>query len=164
MSLTPPTLTQTILWCAFIVSFLISVFINIILKAHIRFLNQRRLTSGLPWWLSSKESSCTAVTSLGQEYPLEKEMVTTLVFLSGKSNGRRAWWAIVYGVTKSQTWLCNLTRIRRLLFMTNNRQLVSLYYQKWGLAVCFPEANKETRLVERMLSSGGRRRWRQKSV
>ena len=51
----------------------LSVFINIILKAHIRFLNQRRLTSGLPWWLSSKESSCTAVTSLGQEYPLEKE-------------------------------------------------------------------------------------------
>ena len=48
--------------------------------------------------------------------------------------------------------------------MTNNRQLVSLYYQKWSLAVCFPKANKEAKLVERMLSSGGRGRGRQKSV
>ena len=33
--------------------------------------------------------------------------------------------------------------------MTNNRQLVSLYYQKWSLAVCFPKANKEAKLVEK---------------
>ena len=58
---------------------------------------------GLPQWLSSKESSCIAVRSLGQEYPLEKEMVTTPVFLPRKSNGQRAWWATVYGVAKSQT-------------------------------------------------------------
>ena len=34
----------------------------------------------LPWWLSSKESTCqcrgTQVCPLGQEDPLEKEMVT----------------------------------------------------------------------------------------
>ena len=31
---------------------------------------------GLPWWLSSKESTCTQVRSLGWEDPLEKEMAT----------------------------------------------------------------------------------------
>ena len=33
----------------------------------------------------------------------------TPVLLPGKSHGRRAWWAVVHGVTKSRTWLSNFT-------------------------------------------------------
>ena len=39
------------------------------------------------------------ILSLGQEDPLEKEMVTTPVFLPGKSHGQRNL-VIVHGVTK----------------------------------------------------------------
>ena len=45
-------------------------------------------------------------------HALEKEMATHFqcspVFLPGKSQGRGAWWAVVYGVAQSQT------RLRRL--------------------------------------------------
>jgi len=33
----------------------------------------------------------------------------TPVFLPGESQGRGAWWAVVYGVTQSQTWLKRLS-------------------------------------------------------
>ena len=52
------------------------------------------------------------VQFLGQEDPLEKETATHSRM--GMKNpclknpmGRGAWWAIVHGVTKSQTWLSN---------------------------------------------------------
>ena len=42
----------------------------------------------------------TQVQSLGWEDPLEKEMAPTVIFLPGKSYGRRAWWATVHGVIR----------------------------------------------------------------
>ena len=48
---------------------------------------------GLPWWLNGKESNCNAETwiwSLGQKYPLEKEMATNSVFFPGKFHLQRS--------------------------------------------------------------------------
>ena len=42
---------------------------------------------------------------LGWEDPLEKEMMTTPVFLPGKFHGQRSWWAAGHEVTKSQAKL-----------------------------------------------------------
>ena len=48
----------------------------------------------------------TEVQSLGQEDPLERGMANqSSLFLPGEFHSRRAWWAIVHGVTKSQTQL-----------------------------------------------------------
>ena len=41
--------------------------------------------------------------SLDQEDALEKEMATTPVFLPEKSQGKRAWQALIHGVAKSWT-------------------------------------------------------------
>ena len=51
----------------------------------------------------------TQAQSLGWEDPLEKEMAPTVIFLPGKSYGRRAWWTTVHGVEKSQTRLSDFT-------------------------------------------------------
>ena len=45
----------------------------------------------------------TQVQSLGGEDPLEKEMVSTPVFLPGEVHGQRSWWATVHGVAESDT-------------------------------------------------------------
>ena len=45
----------------------------------------------------------TQVQSLGWENPLKKGMVTSRVFLPGKSMDRRVCWAIVHGFTESDT-------------------------------------------------------------
>ena len=48
----------------------------------------------------------TQVLSLGQEDPVEKERATLLkCFCQENSMNREAWRAVVYGVTKNQTWL-----------------------------------------------------------
>ena len=59
----------------------------------------------------------TGVQSLGQEDPLEKEMAThsLQVFLPENPMDRGVWWAIVHGVTKSQTQLEPLSRHRSKL-------------------------------------------------
>ena len=44
----------------------------------------------LPRWLSGKESTYQARSTLGQEDPLEKEMATTPAFLPGKYHGQRS--------------------------------------------------------------------------
>ena len=53
--------------------------------------------SGLPWWLSGRESAHNAGDTagnvgsiLGWEDPLEKEMATTPVFLPGESHRQRS--------------------------------------------------------------------------
>ena len=46
------------------------------------------------------------VQSLGQEDPLEQGMATHSKILLENSMDRGFWWAIVHGVTESQTWLC----------------------------------------------------------
>ena len=48
----------------------------------------------------------TQVLSLGQKYPLEKEMETHSNILAWD---RGAWWATVHGVTKSRTWFSETT-------------------------------------------------------
>ena len=60
--------------------------------------------SGLPWWLSGKESSCQCrrqFPSLGGDNPLEKEMAAHCSVLAWDNPmDRRAWQAAVHGVTK----------------------------------------------------------------
>ena len=50
-------------------------------------------TSGLPWWLSSKEPACQrqemSVPSLGQEDPLKRKWQPAPVLLPGKSHGQK---------------------------------------------------------------------------
>ena len=50
----------------------------------------------------------TWVQSQGQEDPMEEEMATHSSILENPMD-RGAWWAIVYGVTKSQAQLSNWT-------------------------------------------------------
>ena len=66
----------------------------------------------LPPWLSGKESTCNGGDAGERGFdlcvgkiPWRRAWQTTPVFLPGKSHNRGAWWATVYGVTKSQTQL-----------------------------------------------------------
>ena len=49
----------------------------------------------------------TWVQSLGQEDPWRRKWQPTPVFLLENTMDRKVWWAIVHGVTKSQTQLSN---------------------------------------------------------
>ena len=46
--------------------------------------------SGLPWWLSSKESACNAGDAGDEEDPLEEGMATHSSKLPGESHGQRS--------------------------------------------------------------------------
>ena len=65
------------------------------------------LCMGLPWWLSSKEYTCSArdagdaVRSLGQENPLEEDMVTHSSILAWRIPWTEE--PTVHGVATSQT-------------------------------------------------------------
>ena len=80
---------------------------------QLRFLSM--LPIGHPWWLSGKESACSArdtetqVLSLDGEDPLEKEIATHSYHHLGKPMDREVWWATVLGVAKSWTWLSDWT-------------------------------------------------------
>ena len=70
------------------------------------------IMTGVSWWLSDKESACTAgdigdmgsIPVLGRSpggghgNPLQYSCLENLM-------DRGAWWATVHGVAKSQTWL-----------------------------------------------------------
>ena len=59
--------------------------------------------SGLPWWLSGKESACNAgdmIQSLGQEDPLEEGVATESSVLVWESYGQRSLAAAVQEVTR----------------------------------------------------------------
>ena len=58
-----------------------------------------------------QEMQETGVWPLGQEDPLEKEMATHSSILPGKFHDKGAWWAIVYRITKNQTWLSEWAHI-----------------------------------------------------
>ena len=66
---------------------------------------------GFPDVIGSKEPACqcrrlkTCRFSPSWEDPLEEGMETHSNILPGESLGQRTWWAIVYGISKSQTWL-----------------------------------------------------------
>ena len=71
-----------------------------------------RGNKGLPQWLSSKESACSAgaiasrARSLGWEAPLEEDMATYSNVLAWENpTNREAWWATVCRVSKSWTGL-----------------------------------------------------------
>ena len=62
---------------------------------------------GLPWWLSSKESTCNAgdtgsIPGLGRS-PGEENGNPLHYSCLGNPMGRGAWWATVHGVQKSWT-------------------------------------------------------------
>ena len=56
----------------------------------------------------------------------------TLVLLPGKSHGRRAWWAVVHGIAKSQTGLSDFT----FTFPTQGSKLHLLHRQVDPLPLC----------------------------
>ena len=70
----------------------------------------------------------TLVRSLGQEDPLEKDMATHSSILAWRIPDTGAWWATAHGVTKSWTWLSNLT-----IAYTSKRKCY-LIYTDWPYA------------------------------
>ena len=56
-----------------------------------------------------QEMQETQVQSLGREDPPEEGMQHAPVFLPENPMDRGAWWAMVHGVAKSQTWLKRLS-------------------------------------------------------
>ena len=61
---------------------------------------------GLPWWLSGKESACSAgtrVPSLAGEDPLEEEMAPHSSIPAWRIPWTGAWWATVYRVAELDT-------------------------------------------------------------
>ena len=70
----------------------------------LEYLTLRKAISGLPWWVSGKESSCNAgdvgwIPGSGRS-PGEGNGKTTPVFLPGKPMDRKARRATVHGVPK----------------------------------------------------------------
>ena len=66
---------------------------RILIKHTLFIFSQAASSSGLPRWLSGKESAYQCRSqgfSLGREDPLEEEMATTPVFLPGKCHGPRS--------------------------------------------------------------------------
>ena len=62
------------------------------------------LTSGLPWWLSSKESACNArdegsIPGSGRS-PAERNGIPLQYFCLGNPMDRGAWQAMVHGVAR----------------------------------------------------------------
>ena len=61
-----------------------------------------RGTSGLPWWLSGKESACKYRSQEFAPWSGKKEMATQFSILClGNPSDRGAWWATVYRLTES---------------------------------------------------------------
>ena len=52
--------------------------------------------SGLPWWLSGKESACYPGDT--SSIPWRRKWQPTPGFLPGKSHGQKAWMATAHGV------------------------------------------------------------------
>ena len=65
-------------------------------------------STGLPWWLSGKESVANA-GDRSRKIPGRRKWQLTPVFLPRRPHG--AWRTTVHGLTKSWTWLSDLTRV-----------------------------------------------------
>ena len=74
-----------------------------------RFISNSNILCGLSWWLSSKESTCQCRRLQFDPWvgkiPWRRKWQPTPVFLPWESQGRGAWWAAIYGVAQSWTWL-----------------------------------------------------------
>ena len=88
-----------------------------------------------------QEMQETWVQSLGQEDPLEEEMATHSSILAWEIPWTRgAWWALVYAVTKTQTWLsmhaCRQVPYREVKWKLNLKpcwEQRSIYlFSSWG--------------------------------
>ena len=107
------------------------------------------------WWLSGKESSCQCrrykrwgfdpwvgkiPTRVGNGNPLQYSCLENSI-------DRGAWWATVYGVAKSQTWLshvhtCTLTPVSLSLSLTHTR--THLWLQCLSLSLSHTHAHTNT--------------------
>ena len=75
---------------------------------------------GFPWWLSGKEHTCNAgdtgdvglIPGSGRS-PGGGAWQLIPVFLPGEFHRQGAWWAMVYTIAKSRTWLKRLSMRKR---------------------------------------------------
>ena len=79
------------------------------------------------------------VWTLGQKHPLEKEMTTTFSTLALENPlDSRAWQATVHGVSKSRTWLSDLTTTTPVLSVahveasSDDSPSVSTHFSRWA--------------------------------
>ena len=97
-------------------------------------------SSGLPWWLSSKESACNlgdAGSILGWgRFPGERNGNPFQYSCLGNFMDRGAWQATVYGVAKSQTRLSHTQRLLTLFslcaILANFQKASFLLTYLWG--------------------------------
>jgi len=84
----------------------------------------------LPRWLGGKKSTCQRMrcefNPWVRRIPWCRKWQPTPEFLSGNSMDIGAWWATVYGVTKSWTRLSNWARVQDLSGVGGNLTLDSL--------------------------------------
>ena len=78
---------------------------------------------GFPGGANGKESAYQCRRCKGCRFdpwfgkiPWRRKWHPTPVTLPWKSHGQRIWWSIVYGLQKSQAWLCNWTHTPSLFF------------------------------------------------
>ena len=87
------------------------VIVIIIIIKHLFFISHYFKLCGYPYWLSGKESTCNVETSfwsLGQEYPLEKEMATQFSILAWRIPWTEEPGGLqTMGLQKSRTQLSN---------------------------------------------------------
>ena len=95
---------------------IVSVFLGFLFSSKYTTLNLEKnlvgTQEGLPWWLSGKESACSAgaaedtglVPGLGR-LPWKKAWQPTAVLFPGESHGQRSMADTVHRVAKSQTQL-----------------------------------------------------------
>ena len=71
------------------------------------------MNMAFPRWLSGKESACQrrrpGCDPWVGKIPWRRPWQPTPVFWPGESRDRGAWWAAIYGVTQSRTWLKRLS-------------------------------------------------------
>ena len=58
----------------------------------------------------------------------------TPVFLPGESQGRGAWWAAVYGVAQSQTWLKRLSSSMTSIMLIFPTSIILIIFSGWNLS------------------------------
>ena len=77
----------------------------------LRLANESRTKQGLTWWLSCKEPTCNTgdvglIPGWGRS-PGEGNGNPLQYSCLGNPMDKKAWWATVHGVAKSQTQLCD---------------------------------------------------------
>ena len=93
---------------------------RLIFKNTYYFKDLLTLQSGLPWWLSGKESSCQCMRCRFDSWiwkiPWRRKWPPTPVFLPGKSHGQRDLEGTVHGVTKESDMTEQLNNNNFIIF------------------------------------------------